>query len=204
MGNGDNRAVTHRQAELVCCPMFVCCHRSHKQAQVKRGGPLMNMEQQARGAGAAAVTPSLAQDEIAQLRALSIEPNQCPLAAPVALTLRIALAVPVPAAFWTLQYEADIAMKRHVIPMLTTAPPRDLAAGEHVIQLATDGIATAGVKEKYLLQVGMLKLGLHSAAPGGGDSAGSAPPLVSINMVTQVAKDDQGVLKRNVISPLEE
>ncbi len=156
------------------------------------------MEQHATASKAAAVAAAdaLSGAELLRIKAVQIEPNACPLSAPLALTIPFVLAAPVPGAFFSLHYEADISAKRHKIPLLTTAPPRDLAAGEHVFSESIAAIPTDGVKEKYLLQVGMLKLELFSAA--------STEPLVSINMVTQVAKNDAGALIRNIISPLEE
>ena len=144
--------------------------------------------------------PAPSVEDLIDLKAIQIEPNQCPLSAPLALTLKFTVrsSTPIKAAFWTLSYEADVSMKRHVIPLLTTAPAADLQPGEHVFQQKIDKIPTEGVKEKYLLQVGMLKLALRSAA------ASETEPLVSINMVTQVSKDEKGELIRNVISPLEE
>lgn len=155
------------------------------------------MEQAPTGARPDTAAASVA--DLVKLLNLTVEPNCCPLSAPLALSLRFQLSADVRGAFWVLCYEADIASKRHRIPLLTTQP-RDLAAGTHVLQEAAPAIPTEGVKEKHLLQVGMLKLALHSASAGG--DAGE--PLVSINMVTQVCKDEGGVLRRNVISPLEE
>ncbi len=139
--------------------------------------------------------------ELIKVSKLLIEPGSgCPLSAPLALTVKYTLTgnQPIKAAFWTLNYEADIAMKRHVIPLFTTSPPQDLQPGDHIFERKIDQIPTDGVKEKYLLQVGMLKLELRSASTNSNNS------LVSINMVTQVSKDDKGVLIRNVMSPLEE
>lgn len=141
-------------------------------------------------------------DDLIDLKAIQIEPNQCPLSAPLALSVKFVLksSTPIKSAFWTLTYEADVSMKRHVIPLFTSSPViAELQPGEHVFQQHIDKIPTEGVKEKYLLQVGMLKLALRSAA-----SSASGDELVSINMVTQVSKSDEGVLIRNIISPLEE
>jgi hypothetical protein len=158
----------------------------------------MDMEQQKHASPPrdAAMTAAAA-EQLIRIKAVQIDPNHCPLSAPLALTIPFALAAPVPGAFWSLVYEADISAKRHKIPLHTTAP-KDLAAGDsHVFHEAIQSIPTEGVKEKYLLQVGMLKLELFSASA-------RTEPLASINMVTQVSKDDQGVLRRNIISPLEE
>src|SRR3989338_199981 len=123
----------------------------------------------------------MSDDDLVQLKDIQIEPNQCPLSAPLALTRKSTLAKPVKAAYWTLTYEADISMKRHLIPLVSTAEKlTDIDAGTHVFQQSIDKIPTEGVKEKYLLQVGLLKLELRSGSD----------VLVSINMVTQVAKDE--------------
>lgn len=145
-------------------------------------------------AAAAGVAPAA---DLLRIKAVTIEPNNCPLGAPLALTIPFVLSAPVKGAYWSLHYEADISSKRHKIPLSTTAPPRDLEAGENLFNHAIEAIPTEGVKEKYLLQVGMLKLELFS-------TQSPAEALVSINMVTMVSKDDHGVLRRNVISPLEE
>lgn len=144
--------------------------------------------------------------ELIKVSKLLIEPGSgCPLSAPLALTVKYMLTgtQPIKAAFWTLNYEADISMKRHVIPLFTTSPPQDLQPGEHIFEQKIDQIPTEGVKEKYLLQVGMLKLELRSASTNP-TTAATKDALVSINMVTQVAKDDKGVLIRNIMSPLED
>ncbi len=133
-------------------------------------------------------------DDIIQVLRVDITPNQCALQAPLSITVHYELKRPVPAAAWDLVFEADYTNKRHAIQLGGTVVG-DLPPGPGVIRQDLAEIRTDGVKEKYLLQVGLIRLSLRS-----GDSA----PLVSVNMVTQVAKDAAtGALIRDIINPLE-
>ena len=127
---------------------------------------------------------------------VDIEPNDCPLQAPLNLTVHFNVRTPAVGVHWELDYEADYTNKRHVIALYRSPAPFDLVMtgapqsfSHFVPQVNTDA-----VKEKYLLQVGLLRLSLV-------DGAGS--PIVSVNMVAQITKDASGVLLRSIISPLE-
>ncbi len=127
---------------------------------------------------------------------LTIDPAAiCPLGAPLSLALRGDLLLPVPQAVWEIMYEADFTNKRQIIHVFKS-PPLDLVPGPFEFSHSIDTIRTEGIKERHLLQVGVLKVVLRS----------EADPTVtaSVNMVTQVTKDaSTGQLLRNVLSPLE-
>lgn len=131
--------------------------------------------------------------ELLTVEACQIEPNMCPLEAPISIAVQYALAQPVVGAVWELVYEADYTNKRKAIALHTT-PAADLEAGKHTFHHAVPEIKTEGIKEKYLLQVGLLRLTLHSA---------TEKNVVSINMVSQISKGADGKLTRCIISPLE-
>lgn len=134
----------------------------------------------------------MAEEEILVVEALNIAGDVAPLNAPLTLDVKYKLAAAVPGAHWELVYEADMANKRQAVALHTTAPA-DLAAGVHAFTHTVPEIKTEGIKEKYLLQVGLLKLTLHSA---------STRNIVSVNMMTQVSKGPDGLM-RSIISPLE-
>lgn len=134
--------------------------------------------------------------EVIRINQLVIEPNgTCPLSAPLALRMTYQLLEPVASATWELVYEADFTNKRHCIHLHTTTPV-DLVPGVYEYAHSVDAVKTEGVKEKYLLQVGLLKLTLKGA--------NRTDLVASVNMVTQVSKDPaSGILLRNVMTPLE-
>lgn len=132
------------------------------------------------------------EQEILKIDALAIAPDMCRLQDPLTIDMKYTLLQPVPSGIWELIYEADYTNKRQVIA-LNQSVPADLAAGSHTYQVSLPELKTDGIKEKHLLQVGVLKLTLHKGAE----------KVTSINMVTQVTKDASGALIRNIISPLE-
>lgn len=134
--------------------------------------------------------------EVLKIIDLRIEPEgACPLNAPLSITMTYQLMEPVPAAVWELVYEADFTNKRQVIPVYS-ASATDMQPGTFTFAHAVEAVKTDGVKEKYLLQVGLLKLTLK-----GGNGSDN---VASVNMVTQVSKDPvTGVLVRNIMTPLE-
>ncbi len=134
------------------------------------------------------------EEDILKVKALVIEPNDCPLSAPLHVSLKYTLLKPVPAGSWDLVYEADYTNKRQCIA-LHRSDPVDLVAGDHEFSHTVPTIKTEGVKEKYLLQVGVLKLTLHGQA--------GAENVAVINMVTQVTKKEDG-LHRSIMNPMDE
>ena len=135
------------------------------------------------------------EEDILKLEGLIIEPNNCPLSAPLNISMKYTLIKPVPGATWEVVYEADYTNKRKAIALHTTAPA-DLQPGTHQFTHTIPEIKTGDIKEKYLLQVGVLKLTLKGG--GGSDN------LAVVNMVTQVMKGDDGVLTRMIMNPIEE
>lgn len=134
--------------------------------------------------------------EVLRIVDLQLQPDgNCPLNAPLSITMTYQLLEPVPAAIWELVYEADFTNKKQTIPIYATSAV-DLEPGTHVFAHAVDAVKTDSIKEKYLLQVGLLKLTLK-----GGNGADN---VASVNMVTQVSKDaSTGTLLRSIITPLE-
>lgn len=134
--------------------------------------------------------------EVLRLIDLQLQPDgHCALNAPLSIAMTYQLLEAVPAATWELVYEADFTNKKQSVPIYATAAV-DLAPGTHTFAHAVDSVKTDGIKEKYLLQVGLLKLTLKGA--NGADN------IASVNMVTQVSKDPaSGTLLRNIMTPLE-
>jgi hypothetical protein len=132
--------------------------------------------------------------EVVTVTAVSVEPNECPLAAPLAINMSYTLAKPLVNAVWEVVYEADYTNKRKAVALHTTEPVAALAAGGHAFAYACPEIKTEGIKEKYLMQVGLLRLTLHAQGEAN---------IVSVNMMIMVSKDSTGQLIRNVISPLD-
>jgi hypothetical protein len=135
----------------------------------------------------------MAEEEIVKIKRLEIDGETAPLHAPLGINMDYELTKPVVGACWELIYEADMANKRQAVALHTSAPV-DLAPGTHTFQHAAPEVKTEGIKEKYLLQVGLLKLTLH-----GTDN----PNIVSVNMVTQVSKTGDGLI-RSIMNPADE
>ena len=164
------------------------------------------------------------EEEVVKIISLSIEPNQCPLAAPISIHLRYTLLRPLKKATWDVLYEADYTNKRIALNLSAMSGHRtgldsgtgpnlsdvhcsssssvksgtrqgeeDLEIGDHDFSFVRDHLPVEGVKEKYLLQVGVLKLILRAEEGN----------VTSVNMVSQVIKGKDGTLMRNVISPVE-
>ncbi len=133
--------------------------------------------------------------EVLRLSQVMIEPSAiCPLSAPLSLALVGELLVPCPQAVWEIVYEADFTNKRHGIHVYKSQPA-DLAPGPFAFAHTIETIKTEGIKERHLLQVGVVKIVLTCADPA---------VTASVNMVTQVTKDAAtGQLLRNILSPLE-
>eukprot|EP01060_Flectonema_neradi_P014081 TRINITY_DN207_c5_g1_i1.p1 TRINITY_DN207_c5_g1~~TRINITY_DN207_c5_g1_i1.p1 ORF type:complete len:156 (+),score=30.53 TRINITY_DN207_c5_g1_i1:71-469(+) len=130
--------------------------------------------------------------EVIALQSLSIEPNNCPFSDPVVISIQFD-SKGVEAATWKVAYEADVTNKRHVIELCQQGPI-DYSAGNHSVDLKIPSVNTEGVKTRYLMTMGILKCALFS-----GDEEVS-----SINIVTQVSKDESGKLVRLMMSPVEE
>jgi hypothetical protein len=132
--------------------------------------------------------------EIITVESIAVEPSEgCSLSAPLLVRLRYRLNEPVAAARWRIVYEADFINRRVIIP-LYSAPESDLSPGVHTLEHRVAEVPIAGVKEKYLLQVGLLKLEFNGAEGN----------LASVNLVTQVSRDPStGTILRNIMSPLE-
>ena len=137
------------------------------------------------------------EEDILKIETLLIEPNDCVLDAPLNLAMKYKLLKPISGATWSIVYEADTAGKKKQIA-LHTSEPLDLAAGvSHEFAHTIPTITTEGVKEKYLLQVGVLKMTLMSKTSGENGEA-------LINMMCQVTKSDEGKLMRSIMNPTEE
>lgn len=134
-----------------------------------------------------------AEAELVNVGKLVIDGSDAPLEAPLTLHLTYSLTKPLAGAYWELIYEADMASDKKKSVTLHATEPADLGVGEHQFQHTAPKIETAGIKEKYLLQVGVLKLTLHSA---------NEPNAIEINMITQVVKQGD-VLVRSIVNPTE-
>ncbi len=136
----------------------------------------------------------MAEADVLTVTRVDIEPNDCPLQAPIAITMQFTLHKPIAGARWDVVYEADYTNKKQAL-LLHRSHPVDLAPGAQVFSHHVPEVRTDSIKEKYLLQVGLLRLTLSSA---------TEEDIVSVNMVTQVSKDPAtGALLRNIFNPLE-
>lgn len=134
----------------------------------------------------------MAEEEVVTVSRLVIQGDVAPLTAPLAVHMEYKLNRPLKGAVWEMVYEADMANKRQAIALHSSAPT-DLAPGVYQFSHEVPEIKTGDIKEKYLLQVGLLKLALHAA---------DEPNITTVNMVTQVSKTAEGLM-RNIINPAE-
>lgn len=147
---------------------------------------------------------SAPEEEVLQIKSLLIEPNDCPLHAPLSITMEYSLRQTIPNAFWDITYEADFANKKHTIPIASSAPTASLQAGNHTFHHSVPTINTSAIKEKHLLQMGLVKLTLKSMQVQEGGLATAAVGVTSVNLMVQVTKDaTSGTLMRSILSPLE-
>ena len=155
---------------------------------------------------------------------IDIEPNGCPIDAPIDLTIAFTLDQPVSSATWTVKFILDASFKRHTLD-LGVVGPLTYAAGAHTFHW-TANVDVAGVKRYVLLRprddvhaprffcfcfsytpcpdcrgprnvlnnMGLLTVGLRDGPTD----------IIDINMVVQVTKDAAtGTLLRTIFNPLE-
>ncbi|RNF25883.1 uncharacterized protein Tco025E_01849 [Trypanosoma conorhini] len=137
-----------------------------------------------------------------------------PLDAPLQITLEYSVLRPIVNPAWAVAFEADISYRRLLVPLLPPSPCSECgcavnAAAGSLQHTPSDGVATlhpgapyrldarldslapSTVEEKYMLQVGMLRLMLFS----GGAEVGA------VNFVVQVKKSEDGELMRLIMNP---
>ena len=145
--------------------------------------------------------------DILTIRSITIDPPYGRLSEPLTLRVAYTLHEALIGSAWELEYEIDIAMgsagfggspSRPMGPLTVfrSAQPHDLSVGEHMFEHMVAGIDVSGYKEHQLLQLGVMRLTLHST---------TVADVISINMMTHVTKDEAtGTLMRSVTNPLDE
>eukprot|EP00758_Cryptobia_borreli_P013953 Tbor_TRINITY_DN5882_c0_g1::TRINITY_DN5882_c0_g1_i1::g.7266::m.7266 len=152
------------------------------------------------------------EEEIIKIESINIRPQGvCPLHSPLTIEMKYSVNMhsdisntTTKKGWWELVFQADYTQRQVCVPLYKgdavvplTTHSEDCPYIETLI-ISLDDIPTGKIKEKHLLQVGLLKLTLRvDRIDGGIDN------LASINMVTQVSKDADCVLVRNILSPIE-
>eukprot|EP00667_Euglena_gracilis_P029212 EG_transcript_38360 len=93
---------------------------------------------------------------------------------------------------WQLRYEVDYTGNRHILDVARTAPQMYEAGTKHSLHLKVPTVNVDGIKERSLLNMGLLRATLTDGAAH----------VTDITMVVQVTKDGEQLLRR-VISPIE-
>eukprot|EP00992_Anisonema_acinus_P009889 TRINITY_DN6087_c0_g1_i1.p3 TRINITY_DN6087_c0_g1~~TRINITY_DN6087_c0_g1_i1.p3 ORF type:complete len:144 (+),score=65.18 TRINITY_DN6087_c0_g1_i1:37-432(+) len=121
-----------------------------------------------------------------------ITPNDCPLTDPLSIAIEFTTDKDLDSGIWALKYEVDFTGNRHILDVATMPPTPYPANAPHRFTFSVPKVDVAGVKEKSLLNMGILRAVLSNGAEHVSD----------ITMVVQVAKPGD-VLMRRIISPLE-
>mmetsp|Transcript_36386 Transcript_36386/g.94647 ORF Transcript_36386/g.94647 Transcript_36386/m.94647 type:complete len:137 (-) Transcript_36386:169-579(-) len=122
---------------------------------------------------------------------LDIEPNSCPISAPLKLDMTYTLSEDFTGR-WELKYMLDVTGKRQIME-LEKEENHAIKKGENKVVFSLDGIDFEGVKSSLLNNVGLLLACLYS--PEGEE-------VMQVSMVTQVEKKADGYY-RTMFSPLE-
>mmetsp|Transcript_47965 Transcript_47965/g.113577 ORF Transcript_47965/g.113577 Transcript_47965/m.113577 type:complete len:138 (-) Transcript_47965:28-441(-) len=128
-----------------------------------------------------------------ELTAVTVEPSDCPLGAPLTVKMKFKTSRAISKAVWDMKYMVDMASKRKLIAMCQSPETSYAAGAECSMELSSSGIDTSGFKPHHLANAGLLVLTLLE----------DGKEAVAVNMVTQVTTKD-GELIRTIYSPLEE
>eukprot|EP00286_Rhodomonas_abbreviata_P010957 CAMPEP_0181323666 /NCGR_PEP_ID=MMETSP1101-20121128/19918_1 /TAXON_ID=46948 /ORGANISM="Rhodomonas abbreviata, Strain Caron Lab Isolate" /LENGTH=134 /DNA_ID=CAMNT_0023431731 /DNA_START=10 /DNA_END=414 /DNA_ORIENTATION=+ len=134
----------------------------------------------------------MAEDAIT-LTAVSVDPNDCPLGAPLTIKMKFTATRAINKAVWDLKYMVDMASKRKLIALGTTEETSYAAGTESSMEVSSAGIDTTHFKPHHLANAGLVVATLLE----------DGKEAVTVNLVTQVTTKD-GELIRTVYSPLEE
>eukprot|EP00002_Diphylleia_rotans_P004170 TRINITY_DN12_c0_g4_i1.p1 TRINITY_DN12_c0_g4~~TRINITY_DN12_c0_g4_i1.p1 ORF type:complete len:133 (+),score=39.98 TRINITY_DN12_c0_g4_i1:55-453(+) len=126
------------------------------------------------------------------VKAIDISPNHCPLEKELNLTIDFETAKDIAQAKWELKYVVDYSGKQYVIE-LGKSNPGSYKKGSHKFSFSVAAIDVSTVKKSVLSNVGILSATLYDGAE----------EIIAINMVSDVTKTREGVLQRNIFSPLE-
>eukprot|EP00411_Alexandrium_monilatum_P018197 CAMPEP_0175232182 /NCGR_PEP_ID=MMETSP0093-20121207/25832_1 /TAXON_ID=311494 /ORGANISM="Alexandrium monilatum, Strain CCMP3105" /LENGTH=127 /DNA_ID=CAMNT_0016526041 /DNA_START=21 /DNA_END=401 /DNA_ORIENTATION=+ len=103
--------------------------------------------------------------------------GECPLGAPLSIELTFEAKHELKGASWGLQYVADIAHTRHVVPLSKTEAV-DYVVGKHCAQVAApDGIPVGSVSRGVLQNLGALEVSLTEA---------SGTDVAAVRLITDV------------------
>ncbi|KAK2961446.1 hypothetical protein BLNAU_3567 [Blattamonas nauphoetae] len=125
---------------------------------------------------------------------LTTVPNDCLLSAPLDLTVGLKLEKPIKAGKWVIRFIFDFSFQKHSVVLLETQP-KDYSAGESTETFHIDSIDLSGLKEKELLNMGLLSASLFIE----NETKNSA---LDINMCTEITKEKDGY-RRTILNPLE-
>ena len=130
-------------------------------------------------ADAAGVAGAETGTEIAppSVTAVDVTPNECPLEAPLTLTLAMHVPTPLHQCQWRVSYVVDMTGQRHVLS-LGALGPLDYPAGPAELRFEAPGIDLAGIKRSWLNNAGEFAC-LRMKGKGGreGGAFRAAPPL---------------------------
>eukprot|EP00741_Cyanophora_paradoxa_P005456 tig00000889_g5291.t1 len=127
-----------------------------------------------------------------QAKRISIEPNNCPIDAPLNLEVAYESSEAIASAVWELSYLVDMAGKRQVIA-LGSVGPQAVSKGANSFKFSVPAIDVSGVKKSTLANTGLLQCHLKAGAE----------EVVQLNIVTQISKKADGSLLRTMFDPLE-
>jgi len=121
-----------------------------------------------------------------------ISPNDCPITAPLDVAVEFTTDRPIKEGVWKLRYEVDYTGNRHIIDVAQTAPQPYAAGKTHQVAFQVPRINVDGIKERSLLNMGLLRATLSDGGAHVSD----------LTMVVQVTKEGADLLRR-VLSPVE-
>lgn len=130
--------------------------------------------------------------ETFNLTALKIIPESSNIPDPIKISFDFSLTESYKNWEWIVKYTVDVAYKRAVL-VLYTEKIGTLNVGKYTKEITVPKIATEGIPKKDLMNVGMLSI----------CGVDNGKEIVTINIVSQITKNEKGELVKTLLSPLE-
>jgi|UniRef100_A0A7S4GIT2 hypothetical protein len=121
-----------------------------------------------------------------------VSPNDCPLSTNLDISIEFNTDKTLKQGSWKLQYEVDYTGSRHILDIATTQPQEYESGTNHCFAFSVPEVNVEGIKEKSLMNMGLLRAVLTDGAEHVSD----------VTLVVQVTKENETLMRR-ILSPIE-